>query len=646
MNLIWHITRKDLRRFWVPVALVCVVTLLRFGVGHALLRADAPEAEWFVRMGLYSDVLRGLVLVVVYLLAAAVVQADSLAGAAFWQTRPISRIRLLSAKALGLGLMFGVLPVLVALPWWLACGFGAREVVPAAAGVLGVQAGVVLLALPWAVVTDSFARFLLYSLVAAVAGITCFFDLAANVPGAQPVSDGAGATRLLLMIAVAAMVSLGVAIHQFATRRTWRSIVLIVGGGLALLATACWSKWDASRLWEPRRLPPAGLARDVKVSFHEARLYPTGAAEKLAYGAVDVGLDGVPAGYGVIGLNSDQLVRWPDGRTYRQVRNNVWGSPSWSGDAGALLGIKPAPRPTDPDWLRTSQRILVRPAPTAPASAPGLSESFFFGLGGELGDRITTQPSTLEGSYWFGLVQSHVVGERPLEVGAEFGSGPRHTRVAGIMQAPAGSLLRLALVERAPSLALRKFDPSYAFVDGNRTSVLEGLNEIRLRTIVEGVEITLRHDIFRARSGWDGRRHQWVPVAEDFDRGTLVELQTHLVQRFNRDLTVPGFLMKPAFTGPAVPESLGAVTVAGAVNHPATIDARRGDTVLEALRNVGGFTDAADVGNVMLIRIGDDGLPVRTILDVGAYLEGRAAPKEFPALRAGDFIQVSERKLP
>lgn len=646
MNLIWHITRKDLRRFWIPVGLVCVVTVMRFGVGHALLRADAPEAEWFVRVGLYSDVLRGLALVVVYLLAAAVVQADSLAGPAFWQTRPISRLQLLSGKVLSLGLMFGALPVLVALPWWLACGFGAREVGPAAVAVLGIHAGVVLLALPWAVVTDGFGRFLLYSLVAAVAAITCFFDLAANVPGAQPVSDGAGATRLLLMIAVGALASLGVAIHQFATRRTWRSIVMIAVGGAALLATARWSKWDASPLWAPRRVSPAGLTRDVKVALHEAQLYRTGDGEKLAYGEVGVGLDGVPAGYGVIGLYSDQSVIWPDGRTNRQVRNNVRGNPSWTGDARSLLGIKPSPPPDDPDWLRTWRRVLVRPKFIPPAPVSGVGVSFFFGLGGELSDRLTTQPSLLEGRYWFGLVQSHLVGERPLEVGAEFGSGPRHTRVAGIMQVPAEGLLRVALVERNPSWAMRKFDPDYAFVNGVRTEVLDGLNEIQFRTVIEGVEITLRHDIFRGRSHWDGRRHKWVPVAESFSGGSLAELQTRLVERFNRDLKVPEFLMKPPVKAAEAPQSLGAITVGGAVNHPSTIEFRRGDTVLEALRNAGGFTDDADVGKVTLIRIGEDGLPVRSILDVGAYLDGQATPKLFPVLRAGDFIQVPERKQP
>ena len=31
MNLAWHIAKKDMRRFWAPLALLCATAALRFG---------------------------------------------------------------------------------------------------------------------------------------------------------------------------------------------------------------------------------------------------------------------------------------------------------------------------------------------------------------------------------------------------------------------------------------------------------------------------------------------------------------------------------------------------------------------------------------------------------------------------------------
>src|ERR1700690_1965654 len=175
MNLAWHIAKKDMRRFWAPAALLCATAALRFGVGASLLLSDDSDRLRFVRMQVYANLLCAIGLFVTYLLVAAMVHEDAVGGPEFWQARPISGLKLLAGKALGLLLMLGLLPVLVTLLWWLFCGLGWPEICRAAAETLAVQMGVVILALPLAAVTREYGRFLLWTVV----GVVAFLSTAA-----------------------------------------------------------------------------------------------------------------------------------------------------------------------------------------------------------------------------------------------------------------------------------------------------------------------------------------------------------------------------------------------------------------------------------------------------------------------------------
>jgi hypothetical protein len=127
MNLTWHIVKKDLRALKWPLALWIFVIIAKLGIGVVLLNADGTEGvEWFNKMDALAKIL-GIFEFVSFVLTAALVQQDLLVGTtAFWMTRPISGGRLLRAKLLSIGLVFGLLPVLVTLPWWQGCGYGPR----------------------------------------------------------------------------------------------------------------------------------------------------------------------------------------------------------------------------------------------------------------------------------------------------------------------------------------------------------------------------------------------------------------------------------------------------------------------------------------------------------------------------------------
>ena len=67
MNLSWHIAKKDIRRFWVPLLILSVVTALRLIVGYCLLKSDGSDPGWFGRMAVYANVLWGIGLFLTYM---------------------------------------------------------------------------------------------------------------------------------------------------------------------------------------------------------------------------------------------------------------------------------------------------------------------------------------------------------------------------------------------------------------------------------------------------------------------------------------------------------------------------------------------------------------------------------------------------
>lgn len=254
MNLTWHIVKKDLRAFKWPLALWALVIVAKLLVGVTLLRAEGTEtAEWFGRMDGMAKVLAAFE-GVSFVLAAALVQEDLLVGTkAFWRTRPISGGRLLRAKLLILGLVFGVLPLLINLPWWLGCGYGWREIGWAALETAAIHVACVLLGLFCAVVTDGFGRFLMWTLVTLFAIPTLSGTLAYYLTrGKSGPSGELVSTRFIVCIALAVVGILVVVVHQYLTRRTWRSIAVIgTTSGLMVLVGACWPwSWNLeSRLY-------------------------------------------------------------------------------------------------------------------------------------------------------------------------------------------------------------------------------------------------------------------------------------------------------------------------------------------------------------------------------------------------------------
>lgn len=322
MNLTWHIVRKDVSALRWPLGfwLLCIVGKL--GIGVVLLSASGEQGiEWFkqmetLAMGLAAAELLSFVLV------AAWIQEDLMVGTnAFWMTRPIAGARLLRAKLLGIGLVFLVAPVLITLPWWLGCNYGPGEIAWAVAETVALHAIVVLLALLWSAVTDGLGRFLMWTLVtlAVVPMMTAVLTYYVARRNSGPLPELISARVMVALILVMTGIVV-VLVHQYVTRRTWRSIG-IVGStlGLGVLVLAFWPwGWNLeSRVsgylirrvqgdW-PTVAEPPGLTfslRSAEFAAQKDRVSRLGLAFRV---------EGLAGDQGLIAYPSEHFWHWPEG---------------------------------------------------------------------------------------------------------------------------------------------------------------------------------------------------------------------------------------------------------------------------------------------------------------------------------------------
>jgi hypothetical protein len=643
MNLTCHIARKDLHRFWAPLTLFCVVALIRFGVGISLLAANEPDSAWFGHMAVYANVLWGIGLAVTFTLVAGVVQEDSVAGPAFWRTRPISGSRLLAAKALGLIIMFGVLPVVLTVPWWLGCGLGWREIGRAAIETFAIQMGVALLALPWASVTSTYGRFLLWTFVAAVAGVTGVLVFA----GLSSISPWIGATRLLVIGLAAALGCIAVTVHQFVTRRTSRSVALIVFTGLAMASAARWWSWDGSALWSPALSAPSGVAKGVSISLEEAYAY-VASSENYSFAQVSVKADPVPPPYILSPYFSDQRMHWEDGSVTEWSHFEMWGRWGSMSTRGVYnqLGITPEPR--DRSWMEYVRRHnLIRLSDRDLKQSSTSIETFPLSLSPETVRRLRREKPEYDAILGFLLLQPHVVGEHDLRAGSVFTNGSSHSRVALVDSDGAKNVMWLSLIERSPEYLWTDFlslmelspwrpEPVYGLVNRERTSLSDGLNETRDHALVANVSIVLRKDGFRGYNQWNPSDHRWGWKWESLAGATLAEVQYDEVERFGLPLKAGHFTL----SGIAKHGSIGTCTVSGEVKKPGNIELAPGTTLTRALQAAGGVSDRADLSAIVITRSSASGPSTRVVVNVEAWLAGETPTEDNPALQPGDIVDV------
>jgi hypothetical protein len=332
MKFTWHIIRKDLLRDRPALLVWALLFVAQVGMGFALLHVEPPDRDTMPFVQLASAVLVFLQFVMGYILVTRLVHADAVVGTnMFWCTRPVSAARLLVAKALGALLIFGLLPVLLLLPWWLYCGFGAREIVWTAIEMFGWQLLMIAPAFLVASLTDDLGRVLLWTLLLLIGLLSWVVLLQASLTAitGKAFAFMGGTDAVYTRVCVAAVIlivgSAVIAAHQYLTRRFVRSVVLaaVALGLIALVGQFFPWNWTPGirNLSEPA-LPSAPAELMERITFEAlpaSGLLNHPAGEKREGPALDTMLhlwlrvQGVPDGLYVGVGKTTHAWTWPNG---------------------------------------------------------------------------------------------------------------------------------------------------------------------------------------------------------------------------------------------------------------------------------------------------------------------------------------------
>ena len=326
MKLLWHIIKKDIvREGWV-LALWALLFLAQAGVGATVLWGDGADMNWIPKAQFGSMALIWLQMGMGFVLVTRWVHADSLLSTReFWMTRPMAGARLLGAKVAGVILVFGLGPVALLLPWWLACGLGTEDIAWVAGQTLAWQMVMILPALLISVVTDDLGRVLLGALVLVLA-VAVWGSMWQALPAAKSkAAAGVIETRVWLAAAIAVGGIIWIVVRQFLARRLTSSLVMaVVCVGLVTAVAQLWP-WDWTT--SVNSAGPVASAK-AELSFLRATTWRTERGNAPAIVEVSWKVSGLPEGLAARAENAAITWRWNDGVTYarepkRFLRNDV-----------------------------------------------------------------------------------------------------------------------------------------------------------------------------------------------------------------------------------------------------------------------------------------------------------------------------------
>jgi hypothetical protein len=438
MNLILHIVLKDF-----------LFLRGRLAVWGAVMAAKVALGFWFV---LWGDVpgralpnlqggVAGLIIfdaALTLLLAALLVQEDGVVGTpAFWRTRPIAGGRLLAAKISGAFLLLVVPAVLVAVPWWLWCGFGPGQIAMAALEVGLFQIGLLFVAFTAASVTNSLARCLVWGVLGGVVVIYLggwWSSVLAKASGAEG-GPALAFVSVLLMLPVAVTV----VVWQYLTRRAAGGVAMLIAGGVLapVAAFGLMSRFAGNTIsgdLQPGREEPA-LTRDIGLEWKSARASERAiGARKSGYLEFNYEMNGVPAGHVVSGWLASVQVRGNDGGPTLHLRSGV-AADNFPRVIPAVLEI--APRPGGTTAART---LKVRSVWSLPPETLA---------------QVRQGDVSMHGTLSFQVARPIIAVEMPLRPGSWQADKGRGARVIRLEKT--GNTMQAQVLEASPLAALTQF---------------------------------------------------------------------------------------------------------------------------------------------------------------------------------------------
>ncbi|HEY5079206.1 MAG TPA: hypothetical protein VII43_05140 [Opitutaceae bacterium] len=584
MNLTWHIVAKDFRRLRVPISVWMLAYVVQFAVGARLLSGAVFNPGAFQTNQATCQFLSLIQFVVGFMLVPELIFDDPLVGTrAFWPTRPISGARLLGSKLLTCALLFGLLPSLISLPWWLYCGYGVSEIAHASLQTMALQVIPVALGLLIASLTGNLSRFIGWTFLlvvgVALASITLLTPVSTHLyfHGLDQLADSATNHVRLHLLSLIALLGCAVVVGlQFLTRMLARSLVVLACLLGLLAAEATWWPLDpAARLEVSSALPDApDLDNRVTIQPKEGpRLHLEGdrsdKSDGFIFGTFEVG-NATPETL----LHYDPPIfewRWPDGTVSRE-RGIILGTPRWeqAGSQYQVESVVPHKMRSEEDWekstlyqdwarngtKRTWEEIYKRPVANH-------AWDYYVEVPRTDGLKMLTDPSTFTLELRGEKLRPSLEAEVPLESGSVWSRGSVGFRIARSEWSDRENRLEVHIVEHSPALgnsSYNLFGPSNPY-DSDSTYVAVNRTEGESTSSVLGttfavaihiatVSIELRQLVFAGpsnrtigRGAWDNDRWTGPSYKDWFSHATLARVTEVPDGSFTRRMPIEKFTL-------------------------------------------------------------------------------------------------------
>lgn len=562
MSLLVHMIRTDLRRLRWPLVGWFVLLATTPALGWLLLGTDAGVGRWFATIVMWRYGLLFVEFLVGIMLVPLVIHGDPVVGdSAFWMSRPISPARLWWSKVGTLAAIFGLLPVLVLLPWWLYCGYGVTEIALAIMETLAWQAVIVALALPVATLTSAFMRFALWLLVVVTAMLaSSVFWLVTPEYLARTAYDLTYLwTRAWLALGVFLIGGVAVAAWQYRTRRFSHSAVLFAF--VFTLAVATLGYW-------PRRFTPAPTpdvdviagprGEQIRLSFDTAQVLRVNAQHSDLQ--VSLRFNGVPA---------DRILSevWDISHEGRMPAEHVW---TWG--SGLRLGrtgwLSQGSQARQAEWVAMG---LPNPPPDPAVAIASLNERrrkaglapIFRPTDGRWGElrvqvprafptRVQTEPPAYHVRVHLDLIRPTLAGECPLEVGQTLRIGSTIARVKAVNFDRHQSNQMPLLIESVPMLLAQgglwnlvpmlragQIRPHRYYIVNRARGNASDRDNGGIGARFGSVQISRRELSKAAPWGW--RDGEWVQQQDWFRGLTLAAIAHEREERFFKEVSVEHF---------------------------------------------------------------------------------------------------------
>lgn len=586
MKLIWHIIKKDIARDRWALGFWALLFVAQVALGFVLLHEDDADKDWVLKLQFASAALIFLQMTMGYVLVTRLVQADAPIGTSvFWLTRPISAARLLIAKGLGALLLFGLLPVLLLLPWWLYCAFGWRELLWTVVETAGWQLLMIAPAFLVASLTDDLGRVLLWTLLLVIGLLSWIVLLQSSLflstVGPGRATSGIMFTRLWLASGVLVVVAAMLAGHQFLTRQFARSVLLtVLGLGLIVLVGEAWP-WNwagAIGQWHRPAVPTTldGLDRmtfTVEPAGRESAASLNRRKKDGMGREVDIRprlrVRGLPDDRTIAVENAVQTWSWPGG--LKLSRTSYF--PAYAYNSPALAAVRkmfalPVP-PEDPEtteWLKArrekanADRVARGLQPFKSSSPPAHTEdgvllNSYLPLPKSFLAKMQVEPPAYMADLQCLLYQPQIVIDLPLKANVQGSSQSRTFRLQSLGDEKVTIVLTGPAVARAGLWQSALFGPQFRgwLFRENLVSVNHVTGEIsQLRPANPGwheaqiAGVLIRWHFLSLQPPQVIRQDKWVNSDEQWsEHTTLVFLEDKEIARFAREVKTDKFELEP-----------------------------------------------------------------------------------------------------